>query len=51
MFNCLGAYVAPSVEVSRPFALRNGDMMLLCTDGFWGALNDRQMAEAFTGRR
>jgi PPM family protein phosphatase len=50
IFNCIGAYVAPTVEVSRPFAMRNGDTILLCSDGLWGALNDRQIAEAFTGK-
>lgn len=50
IFNCIGAFVAPTVEVSRPAALRNGDTLLLCSDGLWGALTDRQIAEAFTGK-
>ncbi len=49
IFNCIGAFVAPTVEVSRPVALRNGDTLLLCTDGLWGTLTDRQLAEAFQG--
>jgi protein phosphatase len=50
IFNCVGAFVAPTVEVSRPVALRNGDTLLLCTDGVWGALNDRNVAEGFHGK-
>ncbi|MFN9186195.1 MAG: PP2C family protein-serine/threonine phosphatase [Betaproteobacteria bacterium] len=47
IFNCIGAFVAPTVEVNRPLALRNGDTLLLCTDGLWGVLNDRDIAEGF----
>jgi protein phosphatase len=50
IFNCIGAYVAPTVEISRPVALRNGDTLLLCTDGLWGNLTDRQVAEGFSGK-
>jgi protein phosphatase len=47
IFNCLGAFVAPSVEISHPTALHSGDVLMLCTDGLWGALNDRAIVGAF----
>ncbi len=48
IFNCVGAFVAPTVEISHPTALHNGDTVLLCTDGLWGSLNDRRIAEVFS---
>jgi protein phosphatase len=45
--NCIGAFVAPKVEVSRQVALRPGDTLLLCTDGLWGALDDAEITECF----
>jgi serine/threonine protein phosphatase PrpC len=50
IFNCLGAFVAPVVEVSHPTALHGGDILLMCTDGLWGTLNDREIVDAFSDR-
>jgi protein phosphatase len=47
IFNCIGAYVSPNVELAHRVALHAGDTLLLCTDGLWGALMDRDIADAF----
>jgi protein phosphatase len=47
IYNCVGAYVAPTVEISPPTALHSGDVVMLCSDGLWGALNDRQIIDMF----
>ena len=50
IFNCVGAFVAPAVEVSRPTALHSGDALLLCSDGLWGNLGDEDIAGAFSSK-
>jgi protein phosphatase len=50
IFNCIGAFVAPTVEISRPTTLRSGDTMLLCSDGLWGGLSDEDVASAFSAK-
>ena len=38
IFNCIGSSAPPQVEMSKPTPLREGDTLILCTDGVWGAL-------------
>ena len=38
IFNCIGANALPQVELASPATLREGDTLLLCTDGVWGSL-------------
>jgi len=50
IYNCVGAYVAPTVEISRPMALHSGDVVMLCSDSLWGSLQDRQIVDVFSDR-
>jgi len=48
IYNCLGAHVPPQVEVTPPKArLQERDTLLLCTDGLWGPLPARILANGF----
>lgn len=47
IYNCLGAHVAPQIDITPRARLSNGDTLLLCTDGVWGPLPSRIVATAF----
>ena len=42
--NCLGGYVAPEVECAPPIPIRDGDTLLMCTDGVWGSVSIPEIA-------
>ncbi len=44
---CLGGQNNhPVAELGGPFPLEEGDTILLCSDGFWGALSERTLVDA-----
>ncbi|MCL4800195.1 MAG: serine/threonine-protein phosphatase [Burkholderiales bacterium] len=45
IFNCLGQMSVPKVDLSRRVGLNHGDTLILCTDGFWGALSSKLICE------
>lgn len=45
IFNCLGQMTVPRVDLSRRVALKHGDVILICTDGVWGALTSKLICE------
>lgn len=44
IYNCLGGSLLPDVELSKKVAMREGDTLLLCTDGMWGELSETEIA-------
>ena len=45
IYNCLGGEQPPKIELSDKHELIEGDTILLCTDGIWGALEDQRIKE------
>jgi serine/threonine protein phosphatase PrpC len=41
--NCIGGKDAPKIDLSNRIELIEGDTILLCTDGLWGCLNDKEI--------
>ncbi len=48
VFSCLGGMVDPVIDVSRRTPLRNGDILVLCTDGLWSVLGKDEIATWLT---
>jgi serine/threonine protein phosphatase PrpC len=48
IFSCLGGLVDPVIDLSKRTALRNGDILLLCTDGLWSCLTQHEIANYLT---
>ena len=48
IFSCLGGLVDPVIDLSKRTALRNGDILLLCTDGLWSVMSQSEMATYLT---
>jgi serine/threonine protein phosphatase PrpC len=50
LLQCLGGYQPPRPDAVLSERLAKGDIVLLCSDGFWGPLTQRQMLHALMSR-
>ena len=48
IYSCLGGMVDPVIDLSRRTPLQNGDIIVACTDGLWGALGTDEIATWLT---
>jgi len=47
---CLGGDpILPDMTLSRRRPIEPGDLLLVCTDGFWGPLKDPEVAQSMNG--
>lgn len=50
LLQCLGGYQPPHLEPVAAEPLAPDDILLLCSDGFWGPLAQREMLDSFLSR-
>lgn len=45
IYNCVGGDRPPKVELAAPIPLREGDVIMLCSDGVWNTVPEIHMAQ------
>ena len=45
IFSCLGGLADPVIDLSRRTPLRNGYVIVMCTDGLWGVMKREEIAD------
>ncbi|HET7671129.1 MAG TPA: protein phosphatase 2C domain-containing protein [Burkholderiales bacterium] len=51
LLQCLGGYAMPKPDPAERAVLARNDILLLCSDGFWGPLTQRQMLHSLMARQ
>ncbi len=49
IFSCLGGVIEPVIDLSRRTPLRFGDVVALCSDGFWSVYPEDELCATLTG--
>jgi serine/threonine protein phosphatase PrpC len=49
VYSCLGGALDPVIDLSKRTRIDHGDICLLCTDGVWGVMSDRELARGLFG--
>lgn len=50
LLTCLGSPTTPTLDISTPLTLQQGDRIMLCSDGVWGVLDDDQIVRTLSNR-
>jgi PPM family protein phosphatase len=50
LLQCLGGFATPKPDLCERAVLARGDIVLLCSDGFWGPLTQRHMLHSLMAR-
>ncbi len=48
LFTCLGSPGKPVVDAAGPLLLRQGDRVMLCSDGLWSSVSDAEIAQCLS---
>jgi serine/threonine protein phosphatase PrpC len=51
LFTCLGSPARPVFDVTGPVGLKEGDRLMLCSDGLWGSVNDPDIVYQLSQKR
>jgi serine/threonine protein phosphatase PrpC len=43
LYNCVGGFILPQIELSPTVRLHDGDVLLLASDGFWSEIRNGEM--------
>ncbi len=44
IYNCLGGFLPPEIELGKRTPIRDGDTLILCSDGVWSVLSETEIA-------